>query len=305
MMKKFLSISVMLTIAHVSLSQLPTLASGSLDRIANFPSQYVTERNVDVWLPDGYDSTAAYPVLYMHDGNMLFDSTTTWNGQEWGMDEALGQLIANDEIPPCILVAIWNVPAERKPDYTPQKPFLALPQDIRDSLYSLESYRQKLFPVAVRSDGYLKFIVNELKPFVDSKYATKPDRDNTFIMGSSMGGLISMYAFMEYPEVFGGAACLSTHWTLGYAPTDIIPERFRNYMIARVGLIPGRKLYMDHGTTTLDALYPPYQKLFDEALEPYGISPTAYQSKIYEGAAHTEVDWGKRIAIPLIFLMRK
>ncbi len=304
-MKKLFSVTIMLAVASVCLAQKPKLASGSLERMTAFPSQYVTERNVDVWLPDGYDSTAAYPVLYMHDGNMLFDSTTTWNGQEWGMDEALGRLIESKEIPPCILVAIWNVPAERKPDYTPQKPFLTLPAAIQDSLYNLVSYGQKLFPIAVQSDEYLKFIVNELKPFIDTQYATKPDRGNTFIMGSSMGGLISMYAFMEYPEVFGGAACLSTHWTLGYAATDIIPERFRNYMLARAGLMAGRKLYMDHGTTTLDALYPPYQKLFDEALMPYGISPNSYQSQAYEGAAHTEVDWGKRIATPLLFLLGK
>ncbi len=289
----------------MSMAQLPQLASGTVERIEAFPSKYVTPRNVDVWLPDGYSSTSSYPVLYMHDGKMLFDSTTTWNGQEWGMDEALGRLIRNKQIPPCILVAIWNVPEERKPDYCPQKPFLALPAEIRDSLYSLERYGQKLFNKEVQSDDYLKFIVNELKSFIDAKYPTKSDRDNTYIMGSSMGGLISMYAFMEYPEVFGGAACLSTHWTLGYAATDIIPERFRNYMIARASLISGRKLYMDHGTTTLDALYLPYQKIFDEALNPYSISPKSYQSKVFEGAAHTEVDWSKRITIPLLFLMEK
>jgi enterochelin esterase-like enzyme len=289
----------------ISIAQLPQLASGTVERIEAFSSKYVAPRNVDVWLPDGYSTEASYPVLYMHDGKMLFDSTSTWNGLEWGMDEALGKLIRNKEIPPCILIAIWNVPEERKPDYCPQKPFLALPSEVQDSLYSLERYGQKLFNKEVESDDYLKFIVNELKPFIDAKYPTKSDRDNTYIMGSSMGGLISMYAFFEYPEIFGGAACLSTHWTLGYASTDEIPESFRQYILARAPLITGRKLYMDHGTTTLDALYPPYQKLLDDALKPFDFSPQTYQSRIYEGAAHSEVDWGLRIDMPLMFLFRK
>ena len=86
-----------------------------------------------------------------------------------------------------------------------------------------------MFPVPVQSDAYLKFLVTELKPFIDSTFSVATDRSNTFIAGSSMGGLISMYAVCEYPAVFGGAACLSTHWPgIFTAENNPIPEAFEN-----------------------------------------------------------------------------
>ena len=83
-----------------------TVSSGKVERIENFPSAYIASRNIDVWLPEGYNSTKKYNVLYMHDGQMLFDSTQTWNRKEWKVDEVVSQLIKSGKIEECIVVGI-------------------------------------------------------------------------------------------------------------------------------------------------------------------------------------------------------
>lgn len=94
--------------APLAFAQLPQPSTGAIQRLENFPSRFVSPRNIDAWLPEGYKPDKEYPVLYMHDGQMLFDSTTTWNGQEWGVDEILGRLIREKRIRPCIVVGVWN-----------------------------------------------------------------------------------------------------------------------------------------------------------------------------------------------------
>lgn len=140
----------------------------------------------------------------MHDGQMLFDSTINWNKQEWGIDETAGRLITENKIKDCIVVGIWNT-SKRHSEYFPQKPFQLLSQEQKDKvnkeLQALGRTTEIFQPV---SDNYLKFIVEELKPFIDRTFSTLPGRDHTFISGSSMGGSISMYAICEYPGVFGG-----------------------------------------------------------------------------------------------------
>lgn len=158
----------------------------------------------------------------------------------------------------------------------------------------------------LRSDNYLKFIVNELKPYIDSHYSTLPDRANTFVMGSSMGGLISMYAISEYPEIFGGAACLSTHWP-GVTPDkgDIASAGFMQYMEKKLPSPDTHRMYFDIGTATLDQYYPPYQKQADEIMRKKGFDKSNWMSKVFEGESHTEIAWNKRLHIPLTFLFGK
>jgi len=201
-------------LAFKTFAQEPHVSSGRLERINSFASTYVDARNIDIWLPDGYSPEKKYAVLYMHDGQMLYDSTTTWNKLTWDVDDVAAVLIKEKKVKDFIVVGIWNAGPKRHVEYFPQKPFESLPQSVQDTLYTANrSGGASVFNNSkVQSDNYLQFIVRELKPYVDKKYATKKDRANTIIAGSSMGGLISMYAICEYPEVFGGAACLSTHW---------------------------------------------------------------------------------------------
>jgi enterochelin esterase-like enzyme len=106
---------------------LPEVTSGKIIRLDNFKSEFVNDRDIDIWLPDGYSEETKYNVLYMHDGQMLYDANSTWNKQEWGVDETLAELINQGKIEPCIVVGIFNDQQDRHSDYFPQKPFEALP----------------------------------------------------------------------------------------------------------------------------------------------------------------------------------
>ena len=95
------------------------LASGSVERYPEFNSDYVSDRNIDIWLPEDFSRNEEYSVIYMHDGQMLFDSTKTWNKQEWGVDETVGRLMREGQIEKCIIVGIWNSGQGRHSDYFP------------------------------------------------------------------------------------------------------------------------------------------------------------------------------------------
>ena len=275
------------------------LASGVLYRISDFPSEFIKPRPVDVWIPDGFSKEKSYAVLYMHDGQMLFDSTATWNKQEWQVDEIASRLMKNDSLSDFIIVGIHNISNIRHSDYFPKKPFESLPKHTQDSLF-VEAKKNNLSLQTLNSDHYLKFLVEELKPVIDSQFPTRTERQHTFVMGSSMGGLISMYAISEYPEIFGGAACLSTHWIGTFTNTNNpIPNAFFDYMEARLPDAENHKLYFDYGTETLDALYLPYQKRVSEILSQKG----HFINTKYDGAAHDEISWAKRLHVPLSYLL--
>jgi enterochelin esterase-like enzyme len=281
-------------------------ASGTIKRFENFPSVYVGARNIDVWLPDGYDVKKKYAVLYMHDGQMLFDSTINWNKQEWGIDEILGRLMKEKKIKECIVVGIWNTTL-RHSEYFPQKPFESLNSKEKEFVTKqLQSVGRTTDPFQPISDNYLKFIVNELKPFIDKTYSTYTDKSHNYIAGSSMGGLISMYAICEYPEVFGGAACLSTHWPGIFSmDSNPVPDAFINYMKTSLPDPNTHKIYFDYGDQTLDAMYPPLQKKVDEIMNAKGYTSKNWITREFPGANHSEKAWNKRFDIPATFLLGK
>jgi enterochelin esterase-like enzyme len=291
----------------MSISQIPKVASGTIQHFQNMPSVYVAARNVDVWLPEDYDTNKKYAVLYMQDGNGLFDSSIMWNHQEWGVDEILSKLIASNRIKDCIVVGIWNGGANRHSEYFPQKPFESLTSNQQTYLYAAKRNNEQMyFSEKIQSDNYLQFLVTELKPFIDKNFATLKDRDNTFVAGSSMGGLISMYAICEYPNIFGGAACLSTHW-VGISETvnNPVPSAFMQYLQHHLPSPELHKIYFDYGSETLDALYKPFQLLADAIMQKKGYTNCNWVSKEFVGADHSENAWSKRLDVPLLFLLGK
>ncbi len=277
----------------------PTVKQGKIIRLETFPSQFIAARNIDIWLPDGYNSNKQYPVLYMHDGQMLFDKETTWNKQAWEVEEVISQLIKEKKIPPVIVVGIWNTKA-RHEEYFPQR----ITEYISTKgLNTLKADEVDLMKNKLISDNYLKFLVQELKPHIDQHYPTLSDKANTYIAGSSMGGLISMYAFCEYNEVFGGAACLSTHWIGFWEDNNVIPNGFQNYLFENIPTASTSKIYFDYGTETLDAFYEPHQLAIDKILKEKGYTTTNWMTKKFQGADHSEIAWNKRLHIPLVFLL--
>jgi len=284
------------------------LASGELRRVDSFPSKYIMPRPVDVWLPDDYSSNKKYKVLYMHDGQNLFDATTTWNNQEWKADEWITELVKKDSIHDLIVVGIHNIPKIRFFDLFPEKALDYLSEKVKDSLVEDAKKKDSTMTLDVfKGDEYLKFIVEELKPYIDTTYATTSVREDTFIAGSSMGGLMSMYALCEYPEVFTGAACVSTHWS-GMHPTPYknpIAKSILAYMKANIPPPSDHIFYFDYGTETLDAFYPKYLTDVDQIFNTKGYKGHNYMNLEFEGADHSEGSWNRRFDIPLVFLLKK
>lgn len=283
---------------------LPSVSAGRIERLAIQPRE-LPPRPVDVWLPPGYPAAAPYPVIYMHDGQMLFDAGITWNRQEWRVDEVAAELIASGEVPAFIVVGVWNAGPDRQREYFPQRVYEALEESTRETLRRQQRAGQRSLDAAeVRSDAYLRFLVDELKPRIDRDYRTATDRSHTFVMGSSMGGLISMYAALEYPEVFGAAACLSTHWpgAIPFEPNPI-PAAFRDYLSRRLPAPGWTRLYFDLGDATLDAYYPPLQAEVDALLRARGYGPAHWESVYVPGAEHSETAWAARLDRPLRFLL--
>lgn len=149
------------------------------------------KRDIIVFLPPGYDQNPDrhYPVLYLQDGQNIFDARTAFGGNEWHVDETASDMIAKGEVEPLIIVGIYNTGVHRIAEYTP----------------SVDK-KQK---AGGSGRLYARFVVEELKPFVDATYRTRADRDSTGVAGSSLGGLISLYLALHYPHVFGRVGVMS------------------------------------------------------------------------------------------------
>ena len=278
---------------------------GTIKRIFSFQSTYVDPREINIWIPGDFDTTQKYAVIYMHDGQMLFDSTTTWNKQEWKVDETMNKLLRENKIINAIVVGIWNNNEYRSAEYVPQSIFKRIPAQIKNSL-EINYFKSK-----PRSDDYLRFLVHELKPYIDSNYPTLSDPAHTFIMGSSKGGLISLYAICEYPQIFGGAACISTDWVLTIPQSQSeekqfnLPATFRDYLDESLPSPHDHRIYFDFGSATLDSFYKPHQVLVDSIMARHGYTLDNWETKEFTGEDHSEVAWARRLHIPLEFLLGK
>lgn len=278
------------------------MSHGTMYRMDSTAGAGIAARPLDVWVPSSYDGSVPHNVLYMFDGQMLFDATTTWNKQEWGVDEVLDSLIEAGLVAPTIVVALHQSQA-RFMEYFPQTAFEAMPEQLRDSLTAAvaKGYGHEL-PKSPLSNAYLRYVVEEVAPLVASEFAVNEGPQHTAVMGSSMGGLMSMYAIGQRPDVFGTACCLSTHWPGGFSDqNNPVPSYFEAYLRQKV-LPEGRRVYFDLGDQTLDALYPPYQEQMDAAMRESGwVRGINWETRHFPGAAHDEISWAARLHIPLQF----
>jgi predicted alpha/beta superfamily hydrolase len=246
---------------------------GRIDYLPDFPMpQLETVRDIWIYTPFGYDdSEAAYPVLYMHDGQNLFYPDLSFAG-EWMVDEIMDGLVASGLFGGAIVVGIANGGNDRVREYAPY------PTDFNGG----ES----------RADQYLKFIVDELKPWVDENYRTIEDRTGTAMAGSSLGGLISLYAFREYPEVFSTIIAMSPSlWVEdGLFLRETIAAEYP-------GGLP-MKIYLDMGTAEGSENVEFVERLSDIYTQA-GAGPVL--SVIEPGAGHNERAWRQRLPRALGF----
>jgi len=211
------------------------------------------KRRIWIYLPENYSTTTArFPVLYMHDGQNIFEDTTSYAG-EWGIDEFLD----TTSLTTCIVVAIDNS-NRRINEYSP---------------YGTERFGKAEGP------EYLEFIVKDLKPYIDKHYRTKKNRQNTFIAGSSMGGLISMYAILKYPKVFGGAGVFS--------PAFWVNPEIQNYTKEYGKRVKG-KIYFYAGKQESDEMVADMQEAYNSLKE---VSKARLQIIINENGKHNETTW--------------
>jgi predicted alpha/beta superfamily hydrolase len=259
--------------------------TGDIRVHADFESpQLLNKRTVLVWLPPGYDDhpDQRYPVLYMHDGNNVFDARTAFAGIEWAADETATRLIAERKMWPAILVAIYNTPARIR-EYTP----------VADPRYG-----------GGEGDNYLAFLVETLKPFIDRTYRTRPERESTGIAGSSLGGLISLYAALKRPDTFGFAGVVSP--ALGWSEKHILG------VVGDTDLRRPIRIWIDIGTAEGEDDDPasPRSKVVDTCRELATLLEVKRMVRgndfIYEeipGGKHNEAAWAARLDRMLMYLL--
>lgn len=226
--------------------------------------------------PSHRDSETEYPVLYMHDGLNLFDERTSYSG-EWQVDETMERL--SDEGIEAIVVGVPNADDSRATEYVPYQ------HDEREG---------------GNADSYLSFLVERVKPLVDERFRTREGRDSTGIAGSSLGGLVSLYGFFEYPETFGFAGVMSPAfwWTDG--------EIF-DYVRAQERV--SGKLYVDVGgderpdDPERSREYRADAERMVELLREKGYGESALRFVLEEGANHHESAWARRFPEMVRFLL--
>ncbi len=261
-------------------------------RVLGLPDQRLT-----IWLPPGYGAGAGrHRVLYMHDAQNLFDPALSNFDKIWAADKAMLAHAAKHGEDAWIIIGIWSPGADRYRQYMPHPAYEAASATLRSRMDAFGNGE----PIV--SKLYIDWIANTLKPWADRVFRTLPSPQDTAIIGSSMGGLISLYAFLEHPEVFGRAGCVSTHWP-GTNPTGVegvdteMLRIWTDMITARLGPAKGRKIWFDHGDATLDAYYPPYQDVIDATMgsTPDWVKGENWESRFYPGAEHEENAWARRL----------
>jgi predicted alpha/beta superfamily hydrolase len=233
--------------------------------------QLRNRRGVDVYLPESYgEGRRRYPVVYMQDGQNLSDPAIAFGGNTWRLPDGLPWL-AERGIEP-IVVGIHNT-AERLSEYSPF-------EDVRHG--------------GGDGDRYARFLIDTVKPRIDASYRTRKDRASTVVAGSSMGGLISLYAFFRRPSAFGAAAVLSP--SIWFGGREILS------FVQNARMTTGR-LYLDVGTNEGAATLRNARAL-NRLLRRKGYKGDALRYLEAQGAQHREADWAWRLPQALEFLLR-
>lgn len=235
--------------------------AGIVEYFQSVGGKVIRPRDVIVWLPPSYttDKKKRYPVLYMQDGQNLFDPSTSFAGVDWQLDEAADSLIKVRAIKEIIIVGIYNTP-DRTLEYNDTK----------------------------LGHAYTKFAVNRLKPFIDRKFRTLRGRGNTAVGGSSMGALISLMLAWDYSKIFSKVVCLSPAFHVDNI--DYV-ARVKGYEGPRKRL----SIYVDVGTKELDSLLEPGAKEMVNVLRQKVYDPgKELEFYVADGAAHNEAAWSKR-----------
>ena len=307
MFRRFAALLALVVSVCAAAVPLAAQEQGRLIEYERVSAAGLPEQRLTIWLPPGYDAPGSrrFPVLYMHDGHNLFDVKVSNFNKIWAADKAMLAVSATGKVEPHIIVGIWAPGPDRYRQYLPRSIYDAAPQPLRAQMDEMATGK------AVVSDRYLDWIAGPLKTWVDTSFRTRTGRDDTAIVGSSMGGLMSCYAFLERPQVFGRAGCVSSHWPAVdprrvSSDSAAVASLWDAWFAARLGKADGRRVWLDHGTATLDAFYAPYQQVVDARFAAAGWQKGRdWESKVYEGAEHEENAWAARLSEIFGWLLAK
>ena len=251
------------------------LASGKLERF-DFDNH-----TVDVWVPASLH--AGTPVLVMHDGRNIFDEKDSFTGKTWEVIPAIRDEVRGDNP---LVIAVWGLSDEtRLRELAPQEILDAHPE-FWDPLPA--EYKVNQGPGF--GDSYVSLLSDAILPFMLERYGINHSKERTAVMGSSMGGLMSLYTMSKRPELFGTAICFSTHWPFG---GEIMVDK----LTAMLPAGSGNRIWTDTGTIELDAIYPPFHHAAVEKLRAKGYSePENLVAAIYPNTGHHESYWARRVA---------
>jgi predicted alpha/beta superfamily hydrolase len=259
----------------------PIQRTGRIDRITPQASQFVAAREVQVWLPLHYERepTRRFPVLYMHDGQTLFDAAHA--GAEWHLDETAQRLITSGAIAPVIIVAISHVGEARMDDYTP--------------VPALRPGQTPAARVGGRAGAYANYLIKELKPFIDRTYRTQPERAHTSVGGASLGGLVSLWLAFKHHETFGAALVVS--------PSLWWDDEFAHRMVQGQPLPAAQfpTLWLDMGAHEGEQALPSARRVRDQ-LRALGFTDATLRYVEDANGAHDEASWAARAEGMLRFL---
>lgn len=236
------------------------------------------QRYAYVYVPDNYDENTRFPVLYMFDGHNLFDDAEASYGKSWGMLE----FMENNNVPLIIAAIECNHHPEtdecggRLSEYSP-----------------FDFYDRHWGDIKGRGKITMDYIVNDFKPFIDENYPTLPGRDNTLISGSSMGGLMTIYAVMEYNDTFSKGAALSP--SIGFGPKKV------GDIIKKANLSGKTMLYMDYGEYEFKSHY--IRKSFNDTCGLLLYKNVLLDARIVPEGTHSEASWEKQIPFFLSTLL--
>ena len=264
--RTFLSLAAAATAAPALAFAEP--APGRIETLAKIGPDGTPEPRIRIWLPPGYGETeTSYGTLYMLDGQFAFAGDS--DGVNFAADRRTARLIAAGTIRPTLIVAIDNLEEDRFLQYMPQAIYERTDGEVRATI---EREIRRVGKTRLVSAQFIPFLERQLKPFVDSRYRTSPDRLDTAIFGASMAGVMAGAIFVEAQRSFGRGACMSPNWPI-YDRRMIdhpqLPPMWAAYF-AQLGGPAGRRLWLDHGTQMMDAGMAPHQSAIAERLVDLG-----------------------------------
>jgi enterochelin esterase-like enzyme len=284
-----------------------------------FESKFLGERRLLIYSPSKEVIDQDTTFIIIQDGQYLFDGKVNWRDEEWGIDETLQSLNKKNKLPNIVVVGVENAArtnggklldeSKRYAEYFPK-------QAIKYFGFGFRKFAYQNF-VDLEKFDYIKFLEEELIPYLEDKFERDMSSKNMGILGSSMGGLISLNALIELPHRFGFAASLSTHW-IGIRPLDYALFPFRSeirffgdpytteaiysYIIENIDELREKKIYLDRGTESLDQFYEGPQNKIDEI---FSSNALTFQSLVFEGFGHNPKDFGKRFEGILNFILKE